>query len=133
MKTTETRRLPNGNLLVTVPIDLRWKGNGNGRRIITEDGVEVDAARDAFLLALARGRRWQKLIDEGQMGSARDIAAAIGKDVGFVARCIRITLLCPEIIERAVNGELPVGLSSNLARKTIPDAWTEQKEMLIGE
>ena len=45
----------------------------------------------------------------------------------------RNTFLCPEIVERAAAGELPVGLSSNLARKTIPDSWAEQMEMLAEE
>ncbi len=131
MAESTTRRLANGNILVSVPINLCWSGNSNGRRIITTDGrTEGNAARDALLLAIARGRAWQKLIDEGQMASTHAIAAAIGKDVGFVSRCIRLTYLSPEIIERAVEGNIPQGLSSNFTRQSIPDSWDEQMQML---
>ena len=133
MAEATTRRLPNGNLLVSVPINLRWSGNSNGRRVVSDDGVERNAARDSFLLSLARGRRWQKLIDDGQMPSTRAIAKAIGKDAGFVARCIRLTYLSPDIIEKAANGDIPTGLSANFTRQSIPDSWKEQKEMLAGE
>ena len=44
---------------------------------------------------------------------------------------IRLTLLSPEIIEKAARSEIPVGLSSNLARQSIPDSWREQAEMLL--
>ena len=132
MEDIKVTRLENGNLLVRVPVSLSWSGRSVGRRVASgtpRDGE--DAARDAFLLALARGRRWQRLIDEGEVGGNSCIAELIGKDGGFVARSIRLTLLSPEIIEKAVRGELPVGLSSNLARQSIPDSWREQAEMLL--
>ena len=125
-------RLENGNLLVRVPVNMSWSGRSVGRRVACgepQDGE--DTARDAFLLALARGRRWQRLIDEGEVGGNSCVAELIGKDVGFVARSIRLTLLAPGIIEKAVRGELPVGLSSNLTRQSIPDSWREQVEMLM--
>ena len=128
----DVRRLGNGNLLVTVPMDLRWRGTGNGRKVVV-DGYGGDVSDGSFLLALARGRRWQRLLDEGKVASAREIAEAIGRDPGFVARCIRLTAIAPDIVERAIAGEIPVGLSTNLARKSIPDSWDEQREMLLGE
>ena len=132
MEDIKVTRLENGNLLVRVPISLSWSGRSVGRRVASgTPRVGEDAARDAFLLALARGRRWQRLIDEGEVGGNSCIAELIGKDVGFVARSIRLTLLSPEIIEKAVRGEIPVGLSSNLARQSIPDSWREQAEMLL--
>ena len=48
----------------------------------------------------------------------------------YVARVIRLSMLAPEIIGRVINGECINGLSVALARKTIPDLWSEQKELL---
>lgn len=133
MSKTVIRKLAGGNVLVSFPINLRWNGNSNGRRVVDGDGQDGNTARDNFLLALARGMRWQRLIDSGQMPSTRAIAAAIGKDVAFVAHCIRLTYLAPEIIEAAVRGEIPAGLSTNFMRQSIPDSWREQMRMLREE
>ena len=123
-------KLENGNTLVSIPINLRWNGNSNGRRVIVDGEREGHTARESFLLALARGRRWQRLIDTGEMPSTHAIAQAIGKDHGFVSRCIRLTYLAPEIIEAAARGEIPQGLSTNFMRQSIPVSWEEQMRLL---
>jgi len=132
MSKSVIRKLTGGNVLVSFPINLRWNGNSNGRRVVDGEGQDGNTARDNFLLSLARGMRWQRLIDSGEMPSTRAIAAAVGKDVAFVARCVRLTYLAPEIIEAAVNGEIPTGLSTNFMRQSIPDSWLEQKRLVNG-
>ena len=79
MKPLKTERIENGNLMVSVAVSLNWRGNGNGRRFITPDGTVVDASRDAFLAAVARGRR-RCLMDEGAVTSIRDIGQRIGRE-----------------------------------------------------
>jgi hypothetical protein len=128
MKTVTTDLLPNGNLQVSVPICL--KQHGNGKRVIVPGADAVDPSRQAFLLAVARGCRWQKLIDEGNVENVKALAAAIGRDISYVARIIRLTMLAPDIIAGAIAGEDSAGLSVNLARRAIPDLWSEQKELL---
>ncbi len=86
-----------------------------------------------LLLALVRRCRWQRVLDEGRMTTIKEIAKAIGRAPGFVARCIRLTAIAPDIVERAIDGDIPVGLSTNLARKSIPNSWDEQMEMWLGE
>ena len=133
MSRTVIRKLADGNVLVSFPINLRWSGNSNGRRVVSEDESPGNSLRENLLLSIARGIRWQKLIDSGEMPSTGAIAAAIGKDVAFVARCIRLTYLAPEIIEAAVRDEIPTGLSTNFIRQSIPDSWREQLRMLREE
>ncbi|MDD4539573.1 MAG: hypothetical protein PHT80_11210 [Lentisphaeria bacterium] len=128
MKTVTTDLLPNGNLQVSVPICL--KQHGNGKRVIVPGADAVDPSRQAFLLAVARGRRWQKLIDEGNVENVKALAAAIGRDISYVARIIRLAMLAPDIIAGAIAGEDFAGLSVNLARRAIPALWSEQKELL---
>ena len=106
------------------------KQRGGGTRIIVPGEEAADPGRHAFLLAVARGRRWQQFIDEGKVENIKALAAVIGRDFSYVARVIRLSMLAPEIIGRVINGECINGLSVALARKTIPDLWSEQKELL---
>jgi hypothetical protein len=62
--------------------------------------------------------------------NVKALAAAIGRDISYVARIIRLTMLAPDIIAGAIAGEDSAGLSVNLARRAIPDLWSEQKELL---
>ena len=128
MKTVTTDLLPNGNLHVSVPLCL--KQHGNGKKVIVPGADAVDPGRQAFLLAVARGRRWQRLIDEGKVENVKTLAATIGRDVSYVARIIRLSLLAPEIIARVIDGEDLPGLSVDLARRAIPDLWSEQMKLL---
>jgi len=128
MKTVTTDLLPNGNLQVSVPICL--KQHGNGKKVIVPGADAVDPSRQAFLLAVARGRRWQRLIDEGKVENVKTLAAAIGRDISYVARIIRLAMLAPDIIAGAIAGEDFAGLSVDLARRAIPDLWSDQKELL---
>lgn len=126
---TMTEMLPNGNLLVMVPINLR--NRGNGKEIFLPDGVSENDSRMAFLTAVARGRRWQQLIDDGKVSDIRELARLIGRDNSYVSRIIRLTTLAPQIIESVINGELPPTLNAARARKTISWHWNEQvKEFL---
>jgi len=131
MKPLKTERLKNGNLMVSVTVSLNGRGNGNGRRIITPDGMAADKSRNAFLTAVARGRRWQRLMDEGAVASIRDIGQRIGREPSYVARTIRLSNLAPEIIEHVIAHGCPVGLSSNSARKALPELWADQVKQLI--
>ncbi len=128
MKTVTAELLPNGNLLVSVP--LKVKQNGNGTRIIAPGEEDTDRGRRAFLLAVARGRRWQQLIDEGKVESIKALATLVGRDASYVARITRLSLVAPEIIERVIDGECIDGLSVGLARRPIPELWSEQVELL---
>lgn len=129
MRTVTTELLPNGNLLVSVPLNLKPKGNG--KQVIVPGEENRDPGRQAFLLAVARGRRWQQLIDAGKVENIKTLATVIGRDISYVARIIRLTMLAPEIIEQVIAGDYFAGLSVSRARKSIPDLWSEQVEQLM--
>jgi len=131
MSAIKTKRLENGNLLVSIPIKMNWRGNGNGRHIVTPDGGIADAGREAFLKAVARGRRWQRYLDEGAFPGIRELAQKIGREPSYVARIIRLANLAPEIIEKVINGECPSGLSVNLAKKAMPELWEDQVKQFM--
>ena len=60
----------------------------------------------------------------------RELANAIGKDYGYVARVIRLTLLAPDIVHAALEGTLPDSITLEQLRGALPDDWTEQKKKL---
>lgn len=130
MKVTKTE-LGNGILLVTVPVTFKWRNTGNGRVIINPDSSIVDLRRETILTAVARGRRWVQLLDDGSVESIRAIAAKIGREPNYVARLIRLSMLAPSIIESVIRGDYPANISVNSTRKSVPDLWEEQRRMLL--
>ena len=128
----KTEMLENGNLLVTIPMDLKNRGNG---KTIAFDGEDADeAGRQAFLLAVARGRVWQRLVDDGRVSGIHELAQAIGHDHSYVSRIMRLATLAPAVIERVIaSQELPPGLNASRARKSVPLLWKEQLREFLGE
>lgn len=127
MDTITTRILENGNLEITIPIALR---SLRGRKRVVTPDAEADG-HDAILTALARGLRWQRLIDEGRFANIKELATSIGKDPSQIARAIRLTRLSPAIVHRIIVGDIPDGLSLARLRGDLPVKWNEQEEMLM--
>ena len=122
---SEVKVLDNGNVLVTVPISLRFR-SGRKRVIFQEnDTPEIDP----LVMNLARAFRWQALIDSGTYRNTVDLAEAIGKDPAFVARMIRLTLLAPEIVHAIIAGSLQKSILMDKLSKTMPERWADQKKL----
>ena len=111
---SEVKVLDNGNVLVTVPISLRFR-SGRKRVIFSEnDSVAVDP----LVMNLARAFRWQELIDSGVYRNAGELATVTGKDPSYVARILRLTLLSPEIVHAALTVTL---------ERSIPPGDTQER------
>ena len=121
---SEVKVLDNGNVLVTVPISLRFR-SGRKRVIFSEN----DSVVDPLVMNLARAFRWQELIDSGVYRNAVELAKAIGKDHAFVARTTRLTLLAPEIIHAILSGSLKRNIPIENFRKEMPIRWEDQKKL----
>jgi len=128
MENFTTQILENGNLLITIPISLRSQ---RGRKRIISPDTSPDHTNESILLALARGRRWQKLIDDNQFTNIKELADTIGKDPSQIARAIRLTRLSPAIIQRIIANDAPDGLSLAKLRTNLPEKWQEQETMLV--
>ena len=61
--------------------------------------------------ALARAWRWQRMLDEGQFASVRELAEAERIGLSYISRVLRLTLLAPDIIERILDGQADCGSS----------------------
>ena len=122
---SEVKVLDNGNILVAVPISLRFR-SGRKRVIFQEnDTPEIDP----LVMNLARAFRWQALIDSGTYRNTVDLAKAIGKDHAFVARITRLTLLAPEIVHAILAGTIQRSIPMEQLRKEMPVRWADQKKL----
>ena len=131
MKRT-VERLENGNLRVTVAFCFR--NRNNNRKIVVDGEEDIPASTsDTMMLAIARGRRWQRYIDEGRFKNGTELAHAIGREPGKVAWTMRLAMLAPDIIHRILSGDIPQNLTLEKLRAPLPDLWEEQRAMLFGE
>ena len=95
------------------PADFRCAASAaaSGQRILAPDGGELTPPTkpqpDGVLVkALARGWRWQKLLDRGVYSSVTEIAEAEKISKSYVSRILRLALLAPDLVEAssAVGG-----------------------------
>lgn len=122
-----------------VHIPLNLKRTSGRKRIITREEPEhrssandhCIAYRNAMLIAIARGFRWRKLLDEGRYMSIRQMANDLGVVAPYMSRLIRLTFLAPDIIEAIVDGREPDGMSIERLRKPMPMLWEEQYQILL--
>ncbi|MBP5542907.1 MAG: hypothetical protein ILM98_02435 [Kiritimatiellae bacterium] len=129
MKRT-VERLENGNLRVTVAFCFR--NRNNNRKIVVDGEEDIPASTsDTMMIAIARGRRWQRYIDEGRFRNGTELAHAIGREPGKVAWTMRLAMLAPDIIHRILEGNIPHSLTLERLRVPIPDLWEEQHRMLL--
>jgi hypothetical protein len=121
-----------GTTLV-VRVQMRFQRRGSRKRIVAPDGSAIVPATkpqpDGTLVkALARAWRWQKLLDEGQFASVRELAEAERIGLSYISRVLRLTLLAPDIMERILDGRPTADFAQLM--KPFPVAWERQREAL---
>ncbi|MCL5105216.1 MAG: hypothetical protein M1133_14040 [Armatimonadetes bacterium] len=122
-----------------VHIPLNLKRTSGRKRIVTQEDLErqplanahCTAYRNAMLIAIARGFRWRKLLDEGRYMSIHQMADALGVVAPYMSRLIRLTLLAPDIIEAIVDGREPDGMSIEQLRRPMPLSWGDQQALFM--
>ena len=119
-----------GILTVHVPFALKRRG---GRKLVIMPAGVVSApdsarADETLLKALARARRWNRLLVSGQRTSIKSIAETEGINHSYVARILRLTLLAPDIVEAILKGHQPKGLELAALMADFPTEWREQRE-----
>jgi len=78
-------------------------------------------------MAIAKGFRWQELLDNGTYPTVRALATAVKQDTAYVAGTIRLTLLAPEIIEAVMAGQCPSALTLKRLSREYPVVWDDQR------
>jgi len=118
-------RLPDGNTRLCVPLEFRYD-NGRKRLFFPDAPASELEINTPLVTGLARGYRWQKLLDDGEYASPEALATALGVNVSYVRRHLRYTLLAPQIIEAILDGKAPWSLSLTKLDFTFPWSWQEQ-------
>ena len=117
---------------LTTFIPIRLKRHG-GRRVLIPAAATGDTlpAHDApILTALARAFHWQRLIDQGIVGSGNEIARQEGLHQTTVNDLLRLTQLSPELIRDILAGKQPRTLSILWLKKNhLPLDWDAQREL----
>jgi hypothetical protein len=119
---------------ITVFIPMTWKRRGGQKVIIAPDGGDawapVKARPDETLIrALARARRWNRMLETGSYRSAQEIADAEKIGRSFVSRLLRLTLLAPDIQEAILKGRQPKGMQLEELTRGMPAEWEEQRQL----
>ena len=123
-------------ITLTVPFTIRH--HGGRKQVITPDGrpalapprARVDSA---LVKALGRAFRWRRLLDTGAYATIEEIATAEGINPSYVSRVLRMTLLAPDLVEAALAGRQPAGMTLAWAMGTWPVEWEGQTGRCSGE
>lgn len=86
--------------------------------------------RRPIAVALARAYKWQRMLDEGEVGSMAELAEGCGVDRSYVGRILKLAALAPGIVEAIFGDEEPSSLSLMELHRPLPLRWDEQCRML---
>lgn len=105
---------------------------GHDLRLVVNNGPtgnEAGVVDKASLKLIARGRRWYEQLTTGQRSSLREIAQAEKLDERYVSRILYDSLLAPDIIEKVLRGQQPVGFTVKSLKRLPPLEWDEQRRL----
>ncbi len=127
-------RSEDGTATVTIPI--RIKRYSGRQEVVVPQGIAVQLNEEQPLttmqVALARGHRWLRQIESGQVTNITEIAKREKLDRSYISRMINLTTLAPDIQAAILNETLPDHVSLfDLATNT-PLCWAEQRARLSG-
>lgn len=66
---------------------------------------EIAVVETSIIRALGLALHWERLLDEGHVGSLTELAKAEGVNLSTVSRGIRLAGLAPAIMDRLLQGE----------------------------
>jgi len=121
-----------GTAVLRLP--MKFKKRGGRKEIVLppdhESAPSYTAEQRKLLLTLARAQRWKELLESGTHPTVKALASALNLDRSYVAKLLNLTLLAPDIVEAAVGGNEPAGMSIARLRLGVPARWKEQKKQI---
>lgn len=125
---TETTEASDGRLSVRVPIQVKRR---NGRQVIKSPSGQLigkpwDIEPTVLQLALARGHRWMRKFESGEIETIKEIAEREDVDNSYVSRMINLTTLAPEIVEAILEDTMPGNITLFELAVDPPVLWVEQ-------
>jgi len=132
MTSVRTNKIDSDRRTVTVTVPLRLVKRGGRKLIFTPEDAPAWVPRialvdNSLIHSLARGYRWQRLLDDGKYDSAAAIANAERLSHSYVSRLLRLTLLAPDLIEAILDGRQSPALQAEVLKGSMPLSWDEQR------
>ena len=123
---------------ISVRIPMTFVRRGGRKAIVAPEGGDAWAParprpEEAMIRAVVRAHRWKRLLDERRYRSAGELAEAEGLTRSFVTRLLRLTLLAPDIVEAILDGRQPKALQLEDLTRSLPSAWSEQRQRLFAK
>jgi site-specific DNA recombinase len=85
----------------------------------------------SLITAIVRSYKWNKMIENGELKTAVDIAYKEGVERTYAGDVLRLKYLAPQIVTMIMNGTQPRNLNvSQLVRQQLPLDWDAQKTLL---
>jgi hypothetical protein len=129
-----------GAIVIHIPMAFKKRG---GRKEIISPGSPWGLPEGAYateppnpqpqrplVVALAKAHRWQKMVEDGEVSSIKELARRNRVNPSYIARILRLATLAPDIVEAIVDGREPSGLSLRKLTGNLPLLWDEQQEQL---
>ena len=116
----QINELQNGNVLMSVGFCLK-RQRGRTKIIVDGELVSEDGRDLTILRAIARAKRWQKLLDDGVFKTTSEIAEVLQTDQSYVARTMRLAYLAPRIVRLFLEDKAPPRLSLAKMMKAFPE------------
>ena len=115
---------------VDVRVPMEFKRRGGRKEIFLPPDAATAAEvrpRRPIAVALARAFKWQKMLDEGEVGSLDELAAQHGVDRSYVGRVLKLTNLAPDIVASVLVGTEDGHISLKTVRGPLPLLWEDQR------
>jgi len=124
-----------GRLTLSVPIQI--KRRSGCKKILLPNG-DSGKAKDwntkatPLQLALARGHRWLKMLESGEVESLKAIAVREGVDSSYISRMVNLTCLSPDIVAAILEDDLPDHITLFELAVEPAGLWEEQVSDFFG-
>src|SRR5947207_6357368 len=118
---------------VTVRVPILIRRRGGRKLVLAPDGTTDTWAAprrridNAMVKAIARGFRWQEMLENGRHATIAEIAVAEKINESYVGRVLRLTLLAPDIVEAILNGRQPTAITLAILVRLFAVEWQQQQ------
>jgi ParB-like chromosome segregation protein Spo0J len=86
---------------------------------------------EVLVKAIARARQWYEMLVAGKVESLHALAKVTGLNERYVSRVLRLAFLAPDIVRVIMDGSQPRALTLDRLMRGFPEAWAEQRQVLV--
>jgi hypothetical protein len=114
--------------ILAVRIPFAIKKRGGRKQVILPDGLMPPPVpqkpNSALVKAIARAFRWRDLLESGAFETIGELAKAERINPSFVSRTLRLSLLPPELVEKALDGRCEADVRQMMS--AVLERWGER-------